>query len=84
MGHNRTTILVVDDEENIQELIRYNLEKSGYHVVSSGTGSDALTIINAGNIDLVVLDLMLPDIDGVELCKMIRKMKNTLICPLLC
>ena len=67
-----TNILVVDDEENIVELLTYNLEKSGYHVYSSDTGEQALQILNEYNIDLAVLDLMLPGIDGLEILKYIR------------
>ena len=67
-----TNILVVDDEENILELLIYNLEKNGYHVYSSDTGEKALQILNEYSIDLAVLDLMLPGIDGLEILKYIR------------
>ncbi|SFH58384.1 two-component system, OmpR family, alkaline phosphatase synthesis response regulator PhoP [Tindallia magadiensis] len=73
MGQSSKTILVVDDEENILELIRFNLERSGYHVLVAGNGSEALNVLDNRPVDLVVLDLMLPDIDGVEICKTIRK-----------
>lgn len=67
-----TNILVVDDEENILELLIYNLEKNGYHVYSSDTGEKALQILNEYSIDLAVLDLMLPGVDGLEILKYIR------------
>ena len=72
MGQSGKTILVVDDEENILELIRYNLEKSGYRVLVAGNGSDAMSVLEENSVDLMVLDLMLPDMDGVEICKKVR------------
>jgi len=72
MGQSGKTILVVDDEENILELIRYNLEKSGYRVLTAGNGSDAMSVLEENSVDLMVLDLMLPDTDGVEICKKVR------------
>ncbi len=68
-----TTILIVDDEPNIVELARLYLEREGFLVVAAGTGEEALSILSQGHISLVVLDLMLPDIDGLEICREIRK-----------
>lgn len=70
---NTKTILVVDDEEHIVELISYNLEKAGYAVVKADCGERALEKLESGQIDLVVLDWMLPGIDGIEVLKQIRK-----------
>ncbi len=72
MEQNRKTILIVDDEEHILELLKYNLEKAGYNVVSSDNGSDTFKIMEEHGVDLLVLDLMLPDMDGIEICKRIR------------
>lgn len=69
----RETILVVEDEEEIQELVRYNLEKEGYHVTCAGTGEDALRMAAAETPDLAVLDLMLPGIDGLEVCRRLKR-----------
>lgn len=65
-------ILVVDDEEDILELVRYNLSKEGYKVDCTNNGEQALSIIEKEPPDLVVLDLMLPGIDGFDVCKAIR------------
>jgi len=67
------TILVVDDEPNILELAKLYLEQEGYRVEGVGTGNDALSRMNTANPALIVLDLMLPDIDGFEVCREIRK-----------
>ena len=68
-----TTILVVDDEPNILELAKLYLEQEGYRVEGVGNGNDALLKLNSAKPSLIVLDLMLPDIDGFEVCRQIRK-----------
>ena len=65
-------ILVVDDEPHIIELAKLYLEREGYEVEGAADGGDALSRQSAGNPDLIVLDLMLPDIDGYEVCRQIR------------
>ena len=65
-------ILIVDDEEDILELVRYNLSKEGYQTVCAATGEEALKINAEQRPDLIVLDLMLPGIDGLEVTKHIR------------
>ncbi len=62
-------ILVVDDEEDIRELIQFNLEREGYTVMTAATGEEALSITSHRKPDLIILDLMLPGIDGLEVCK---------------
>ena len=66
------TILLVDDEEAIQKLLTYPLERDGYRVVQARDGEEALQRFSAEEIDLVVLDIMLPKVDGLEVCKRIR------------
>lgn len=66
-------ILIVDDEENILELIRFNLQALGYEVLTLNNGSDALNVIRQEKPKLVLLDLMLPGMDGYDICKEIRK-----------
>lgn len=66
-------ILVVEDEGSIQELIAYNLRREGYKVLTARNGTEALSIIDGKNLDLVVLDLMLPGMDGIDVCKYIRQ-----------
>ena len=65
-------ILVVDDEPDILELTRYNLSSEGFQVMTAATGHEALSQIAEDKPDLVVLDLMLPDLSGVEICKKLR------------
>jgi len=66
-------ILVVDDEEHIVELIKFNLEKNGYKVITAGNGIEALKLVHAEIPQLVLLDVMLPGMDGYDVCKEIRK-----------
>ena len=65
-------ILVVDDEPHIIELTKLYLEREGYQVEGVGCGQDALSKLSSINPDLIILDLMLPDIDGFEVCRQIR------------
>ena len=65
-------ILVVDDEEDILELVRYNLSREGYQVTGSLTGEDALRKVRSDTFDLIVLDLMLPGMDGLAFTKTVK------------
>lgn len=69
-------ILVVDDEESILELLRYNLEKEGYSVLSVQDGAEAIEMAKREKPDLVLLDLMLPVVDGLEVCRRLRQSSN--------
>jgi DNA-binding response OmpR family regulator len=71
------TILVVDDERNIRDLLRLYLEKEGYAVVAAADGEEALALHRRHDPDLVLLDLMLPKIDGYEVCRQIRRTADT-------
>jgi DNA-binding response OmpR family regulator len=66
------TILLVDDEDAVQKLLTYPLEREGFRVVSARDGQEALDVFAAESPDLVVLDIMLPKIDGLEVCKRLR------------
>jgi two-component system, OmpR family, phosphate regulon response regulator PhoB len=66
-------ILIVEDDKNILKLLRYNLEKAGFTCFTTITGEDAFDILSDEAIDLVVLDIMLPTIDGLEICKRIKQ-----------
>lgn len=66
------TILAVDDEEHILELISYNLQNGGYKVIKAETGEEALELLERNQIDLLLLDLMLPGMDGIEVLRIIR------------
>jgi DNA-binding response OmpR family regulator len=73
---NSSTILLVDDEDSIQTLLTYPLERDGYSVVQARDGEEALRKFGEGPFDLVVLDVMLPRLDGLEVCKRIRSQSN--------
>src|SRR5215216_3079791 len=66
------TILLVDDEDAVQKLLTYPLERDGYRVVPAWDGEEALDRFREERIDLVVLDIMLPKLDGLEVCKRLR------------
>jgi two-component system, OmpR family, alkaline phosphatase synthesis response regulator PhoP len=70
MAHEH--VLVVDDEPDILELLQYNLEKEGFAVTCVGTGEDALAAAHTKVPDLIVLDLMLPGVDGLEVCRRLK------------
>ena len=76
-------VLVVDDEEHIVELIKFNLESNGYKVVTSYDGNSAIDLLKREKVDIIVLDLMLPGIDGVEVCKILRSEKDTKKIPII-
>jgi two-component system phosphate regulon response regulator PhoB len=65
-------ILAVEDEEDIQELVRYNLEKEGYSVTVTASGEDGLRLARTSAPSLILLDLMLPGIDGLEVCRTLK------------
>jgi DNA-binding response OmpR family regulator len=67
-----STILLVDDEDSVQKLLTYPLERDGFQVVQARDGEQALKLFGDQPIDLVVLDLMLPKVDGLEVCKRLR------------
>ncbi len=69
-------ILVVDDESAILQTLRFNLERSGYAVVTAGDGRSAIAMAQREQPDLIVLDIMLPILDGIEACKEIRKFSS--------
>jgi two-component system, OmpR family, alkaline phosphatase synthesis response regulator PhoP len=75
-------ILVVDDEEDLRELLRYNLTKEGYRVVCVASGEEALRAIRTQPPDLIVLDLMLPGVDGLEVCRTLRSSVSTASIPI--
>lgn len=76
-------ILVVDDEENLLELVKYNLEKEGYIVESVLSGEEAINAARTQNPDLIILDLMLPGIDGFDVCKILKNNRETSEIPII-
>ncbi len=80
---SRENILLVDDEEDILELLKYNLAKNGYRVTAVGTGEEAVSLAKSRPPDLVVLDLMLPGLDGLEVCKILKANEATAKVPII-
>ncbi|WP_374721306.1 response regulator transcription factor [Peribacillus tepidiphilus] len=68
-------VLVVDDEQSIVTLLKYNLEQAGFEVLTASDGEEGKTIAIEERPDLIVLDLMLPKLDGIEVCKLLRQQK---------
>jgi two-component system alkaline phosphatase synthesis response regulator PhoP len=82
MSSEKTRILLVDDEPDILEFISYNLNKEGFEVFTSTNGREAIKIAAKEKPDLIILDVMMPDLDGIETCRIIREsseLKNVLI-----
>ncbi len=78
----RQTILVVEDEPDIRELVRYNLEQAGFDVVESTDGEQALQLVDEVRPSLLLLDLMLPNTDGLDICKMLRQRPKSAHLPI--
>jgi len=82
-GSKYLKILIVDDEKDIVDLVAYNLEKEGYETLKALDGEKALQMVRTRIPDLVILDLMLPGIQGLEVCKRIRKVPETAAIPII-
>lgn len=76
-------ILVVEDENDILELIDYNLSREGYRVTGASTGEEGLDILKNETFDLVLLDLMLPGVSGLEICRILRQNEETRDLPIM-
>jgi two-component system phosphate regulon response regulator PhoB len=70
-------VLIVDDDPDIQQLVRYNLSQAGFEVSTAETGRVALDLVQRHPPDLIILDLMLPDVDGMEVCRTLRQRENS-------
>jgi two-component system phosphate regulon response regulator PhoB len=79
----KENVLIVDDEEDILELVRYNLSKEGYQLTCVGSGEEGLKFARAGSPDLVILDLMLPGVDGLDVCKALKGDTKTKHIPII-
>jgi two-component system phosphate regulon response regulator PhoB len=80
---NKGTILIIDDEKDLIEMVRYNLDKDGYDVISATDWQSGLGIAQAHKLDLIILDLMMPGIDGLEVCRRLRADPRTGRIPLI-
>lgn len=76
MAQKKVSILLVEDEENLQEALKLNLEMEGYEVTGAYDGVDALKAIQQEHFDLMILDVMLPEMDGISVCENIRLQNN--------
>lgn len=81
MGRER--LLVVDDEEDILELLRYNLEREGYAVTTALSGEDAVSLAKTTSPDLILLDLMLPGMNGLDVCRILSRDEETADIPVI-
>lgn len=73
MNNNEHKILLVDDEQDILEFLSYNLKKEGYNIFTANNGKEAVTVARKENPHLIILDVMMPDMDGIETCREIRE-----------
>lgn len=76
-------IVLVDDEASIRELVRFNLEKAGYRVQEAADGNEAINIIRQTKPNLVILDLMLPGLDGLDVCRLVKGNRETAAIPII-
>jgi DNA-binding response OmpR family regulator len=74
---SKGTILVIDDEKDLIELVRYNLEKEGFDVIAASDGKSGLEIAQRHKADLILLDVMMPGMDGLEVCRRLRADERT-------
>ncbi len=74
-----TTVLVVDDEANLVELVQGYLEQEGYTVLTAGDGRAALDLARSGSPDVIILDLLLPGLDGLEVCRQVRQFSDAYV-----
>lgn len=79
---SKLRILIVEDDADIQQLVSYNLIKAGYNVTCADTGEEALQVLASEPIDAMVLDLMLPGKDGMEVCSIVRETEKTRTLPI--
>src|SRR5215475_2046335 len=76
-------VLIVDDDPDIQRLVSYNLSQAGFQVLSASTGRTALDSVQKQPPDLIILDIMMPDVDGMEVCRTLRQRENSRRIPII-
>lgn len=79
------TILIIDDEDDIRDILAYNLKKEGFQIFTASTGKEGIRLAKENTPDLVLLDVMMPEMDGIEVCEVLRttpSTQNVIICML--
>ena len=76
-------ILIIEDEKDIVKMLEYNLKKEGFRIVSISDGDQAVDIVKGGHPDIILLDLMLPGMDGLEVCRQLKKESKTACVPII-
>jgi two-component system phosphate regulon response regulator PhoB len=79
----KTTILVIEDEEDLRELVKYNLQRENFGVLEAESGEEGLKLVERSMPDLILLDLMLPGKDGLEICRMLKRNERTQSIPVI-
>ena len=80
---NGSSILLIEDEQDLVELLKYNLAREGYDVEAATTGEDGLKAVRSQTPDLILLDLMLPSMDGLEVCRTLKNREHTASVPII-
>lgn len=80
---SKIRILVVEDDKHISKLIKYNLEKGGYECLIAHTGEKSIDILKKDRVDLIILDIMLPGMDGLEVCRRVKELDNLKSLPII-
>lgn len=80
---SKAKILIIDDEDDILELLRFNLSREGYSVVEARNGTEALKLVTSSRPDAIILDLMLPGMDGLDICRAIKSNVETVNIPVI-
>lgn len=75
-------VLIVEDDKNISKLLKYNLEKAGYECFTAVTGEETFQVLDRSAVDLIILDVMLPKMDGFEVCRILRQDKRYAAIPI--
>lgn len=81
--NKKQTILVVDDEEHILELLRFNFETEGFNVLTATTGEEGIGLCSKNPPDIIILDIMLPGMDGLEVCRILKARDDTRFIPII-
>lgn len=80
---SKERILIVEDDKHISKLVKYNLEKTGFQCTAAITGEEALEILDKEPVDLIILDIMLPEMDGLQVCKQIKQDRKFSTVPII-